>query len=177
MLIQTPRLDIHPLTRPQLELYLAEQNLFEQTQGLQISDRVLNEDIKGLIRQFYLPSLQHVKSELYLYYTVWIAIDRALQQIVAEFGFKGAPARQSLEIGYDTFPPFQQQGYICEAIRGVATWLHNVREVHQLTAETHYANIPSIRVLEKCRFAYSHSENNMLYWKLKVKPAVVNRQL
>lgn len=166
MNIHTARLDIRPLSRQELELYLAENNLFEQSLGLPAGMRRLNEDIQGLIRTFYLPAQLSVKADVQLYYTVWIAVDRCLQQIVAEFGFKGAPVRKSLEIGYDTFPAFRQKGYISEAIRGVTCWLQGVKEVELLTAETHHTNTASIKVLEKCRFTFTHSDRSMLYWKL-----------
>ncbi len=168
MHIQTARLNIRPLTRQELELYFAGNNLFEQAQGLTACNRELNEDIKHLIRHFYLPALLSVKTSQYVYYTVWIVVDRATRQIVAEFGFKGAPVRHSVEIGYDTFPAFRQKGYISEAISGVIEWLKGVAEVAQLTAETHHANTASIKVLARCRFSYSHSDKTMLYWKIAV---------
>lgn len=168
MLIQTARLDIRPLNRTELELYLAGDNLFERAQGLPDGRRELNDDIKNLIKQFYMPALLSVKNEQQVYYTVWIAVDRSLQQIVAEFGFKGSPVNKTIEIGYDTFPQFRRQGYISEAVSGVICWLKGVEAVEQLTAETHAANTASIKTLEKCRFQFSHSDKTMLYWRISV---------
>jgi RimJ/RimL family protein N-acetyltransferase len=165
MYIQTARLDIRPLNRQELELYLAEDNLFEQAQQLCTGNRQLNEELKNLIKQYYLPALLTVKPEHHPYYTVWIAIDRRLQQVVAEFGFKGAPVNRTVEIGYDTFPAFRRQGYITEVVRGAIQWLRISEEVDILTAETLHSNIASVKVLEKCGFAYSHREKTLLYWK------------
>ena len=169
MRIQTARLDIRPLSKQELELYMAEKDLFEKAHQLHGFGRQLNDELKNLVRHFYLPALLHINADKHLYYTVWIVVDRRLRQVVAEFGFKGAPVNKTIEIGYDTFPAFRGQGYITEAVRGILFWLRISEEVDVLTAETIHSNIASIKVLEKCRFTYSHREKTMLYWKKNVR--------
>jgi len=56
------------------------------------------------------------------------------------------------EIGYAILPPFQNQGFLSEAIQPVLAFGFNSLEIHSVEANLHPGNAPSEKILQKNGF-------------------------
>lgn len=75
--------------------------------------------------------------------------------LVGNGGFTGAPSYDgTVEVGYSIVETHQRQGYAPEAVRGLTAWAFAHASVKRLIAHTLPDLRASIRVLEKCGFAF-----------------------
>src|SRR5207244_1661565 len=129
-------LDIIPLTYRQLGVYLQGNNALERQFGMAETGRVVSPEVRDTVESFTLPGLRSVGGDNYLFFTFWLVIDRSINTIVAELGFKGTPDRHGeIEIGYGTMPGFEGRGYMTEAVAGMITWGRERDDVQTLLAE------------------------------------------
>ena len=82
----------------------------------------------------------------------YIALKTKPSQLIGNCGFKGAPVRGAVEIGYSIAPEFQRRGYASEAAGGLLRFAFDDPEVQRVLAETFPDLMPSIGVLRKCGF-------------------------
>ncbi len=168
-MIETSRLSILPLNYPELKKYLLADNQLEILFGLTQTNRVISKDVKEMVETFTLPNMKNLQSGNYLFYTFWLVIDRSMNTIVAELGFKGIPNRDGeIEIGYGTMPGFERRGYMTEAVSGMLEWARGRSDVFVMLAETNDDNLASIRIVQKNGFVFSERRGKMLWWKKAV---------
>ena len=112
--------------------------------------------INSLENAYYLNYL----SELGMYFWAiaddapWCAyffIDKQKQLVVGNGGFKGAPQKSVLEIGYEVNYKFYRNGYATEAVAGLLKVAAS-KKIKAVIAETNFDNIASERVLKKNGF-------------------------
>ncbi len=164
-MIETPRLTLVPLTLDQLGLHIADNYKLEQTLELQKGHRVVGEPLLSIITHFTVPRLKD-SSLNPLYHTIWIAIDRQKQLIVADAKFKGEPDETgTVEIGYGTYPAFQRQGYMTEIVAGLIQWASQQPYVGRIVADTDVENVASQKVLEKNGFHLFNRIEDLLWWE------------
>lgn len=164
-MIETVRLTLLPLTLDQLRLHVADNYRLEASLGLQKGHREVVEPLLSIITHFTVPRLKDPARNP-LYHTIWIAIDRQQQQIVADAKFKGEPDETgTVEIGYGTYPAFQRQGYMSEIVRGLVRWVGQQPGVRRVVADTNVENVASQRVLENCGFRLFDRVEEMLWWE------------
>lgn len=167
-MIETPRLTLLPLTLEQLSLHVADRYRLEQSLGLQRGHRQVEEPLLSIITHFTVPRLKNPANDP-LYHTVWIAVDRARQQIVADAKFKGEPDETgTVEIGYGTYPAFQRQGYMTEMVGGLVRWAGGQSGVRRVVADTDADNVASQKVLEKNGFRLFDRIEELLWWEFVV---------
>ena len=86
----------------------------------------------------------------------WYALaggaEAAAPVLVASGGFKGPPRNGVAEIGYSVLPQFQGRGYATEMVAGLVQWALRQPGVTRIVAETEWANLASVRVLQKAGF-------------------------
>ena len=85
-------------------------------------------------------------------------------------GFKGKPsADRTVEIGYSIMENQQCKGYATEAVTALLGWAFSAPEVCRVIAHTLPDLTPSIRVLEKCDFAFvgQGSEEGVIKYELR----------
>ncbi len=165
MMITTPRLAIFPLSYHQLLYYIKENNQLEDYLGLEHSGRVISEEMKDMLAHFTLPKMKFATHENYLFYTIWIVINKIANTIVAEIGFKGEPDENGkVEIGYGTMPDERGKGYMTETVEVIVNWCKQRADIKVVAAETVKGNLASNRVLEKNGFILYNATDNMLYW-------------
>jgi len=168
--VETRRLLIAALDKYQLDLYLAHDNRLENELGLKTGDRVLSQDLREMLEQITVPMMQDATEQNYFFHTLWVVIDKAENRLVGELGFKGVPgAGGEVEIGYGTFPLFQGQGFMTEAVGGLLGWARQFPGLTTVTAETERKNQPSISVLRKNGFELVGKRNAMLVWKCRLE--------
>lgn len=172
-MIQTPRLTIRPLTLEQLQLHVADSTGLEASLGLQPGHREVTEPLLSVITHFTVPRLKDPALDP-LYHTIWIAVDRDRQQIVADAKFKGEPDETgTIEIGYGTYPAFQGQGYMTEMVRGLLGWAFAQPGVLRVMADTDADNLASQRVLQKVGFRFMEKTDDLLWWEYPVTQELV----
>lgn len=70
-------------------------------------------------------------------------------------GFTGVPSEDGVvEVGYSIVEAHQRSGYAPEAVRGLVAWAQSRAKLTRVIAHTLPELKPSIRVLEKCGFAF-----------------------
>ncbi len=75
--------------------------------------------------------------------------------LIGNGGFTGPPSEEgTVEVGYSIVETHQRQGYATEAVSGLAPWAFAHPGVKRVIAHTLPELRPSIRVLEKCGFAF-----------------------
>ena len=105
-LLRSERLAYHPLSLDELVTYMKAEDRLERRLGLDSSRRQISAEVRDMVDFYSLPKMKLASREAQLFLTFWIVIDTALNQIVAELGFKGTPDQNSeIEIGYGTLPP------------------------------------------------------------------------
>lgn len=165
-MIETPRLTIVPLTLPQLRLHMADNHRLETTMGLRKGYRRVEEPLLSIIQYFTIPRLEDPRTDP-LYHTIWIAIDRQKQVIVADAKFKGEPDETgTIEIGYGTYPAYQRLNYMTEMVGGLVRWAAEQPGVRRVIADTDVENVASQKVLEKNGFSLFNRIEHLLWWEL-----------
>lgn len=89
MKLETPRLQIIPLSYLQMEKYIIPDAL-EKELGLLQNNRIMTEHIKTKITNNVLPKIK-TESLSNLFYTFWAIILKSENAIAAEICFKGEP--------------------------------------------------------------------------------------
>lgn len=82
----------------------------------------------------------------------YITLKTKPSQLIGNCGFKGAPVRGAVEIGYSIAPEHQRRGYASEAVGGLLCFAFADPAVQRVLAETFPDLTPSIGVLRKCGF-------------------------
>ena len=169
-MIETERLQIIPLTRVQLEVYLQADNKLERLLRLAEKNRTVSPDVQDMVKKFTIPKMKLATEDNYLFYTFWIVIEKDTKNIVAELGFKGEPNHLGqIEIGYGTMPSQRKNGYMTEALGAMVGWAKGQPSVLALLAETDEKNLASIRVVQKNAFELVEKKGEMLAWKIDTK--------
>ena len=165
-MVETSRLHIIPLNYGELRKYLEANNHLEMLMGLTSTNRLISPGIKEMVETFTLPHVKRSHGKDYLFYTFWLVIDRSMNTIVAELGFKGTPGKDGdIEIGYGTMPGFEKRGYMTEAVSGMLDWAASRPDVRIMLAETDDDNLASIRIVQKNDFTFWERRGKMLWWK------------
>lgn len=168
-MIETNRLTLLPLSLDQLRLHLADSTQLEASLGLLAGHRTVTEPLLSIITHFTVPRLKDPANNP-LYHTIWIAIDRATRQIVADAKFKGEPDEDAtVEIGYGTYPAFQGRGYMTEMVGGLLQWAAQQPHIEHVAADTEPGNLASQRVLEKNGFVQVSQVDDMFWWVFSFK--------
>nr|ARK09115.1 GCN5 family acetyltransferase [Fibrella sp. ES10-3-2-2] len=164
-MLETPRLTLIPMTLDQVHLHIAGGTLLEEAMGVLPGHREVTEPLLSIIRAFTIPFLQDPSRE-FLYDTIWVALDRNLNQFVADMKFKGAPDdEQTVEIGYGTYPAFQRRGYMTEIVGSMTAWALAQPGVDRVTAETTLTNAASQAVLLANNFAPFEQDDYVRWWE------------
>ena len=130
---------------------------------------MLSQDLREMIDQITVPAMREATEKDYYFYTIWIVIDKTLNRLVAELGFKGLPdERSEIEIGYGTFPLSRGQGYMTEAV----CWHDFMGEKfsrHQIRySRNRRRQLPSIRCLKKQDSYMTNKHDTRIVWKYQL---------
>ncbi len=169
MIINTKRLLIMPLTHSQLKKRIGAQNEFaKETNLLFVSEKMSNEEIEA-VKKTFLPALGDNSKE-YLFYTMWLIIEKKERIVVGGICFHGGPDEKGVvEIGYGTEPYYQQRGFMKETILAILEWLKTREDVKLVMAETELYNLSSVGLLKSCGFTFSGNKNGNAIYKISLK--------
>lgn len=149
--LTTKRLRIIPLDAENYRLYIESHNAMEEKLGIKITNKILDEHIKGAF-QYRLKKVLENK-EQYLWETLWLVIGKEENCEIASLMIKGYPSEKGeVIIGYGTEDSYQNKGYMTEAVEGLIKWIFTHPKALSVVADTDKTNIASHRVLEKNGF-------------------------
>ena len=166
-MVETNRLIIIPLDQRQLRLYIHGNRRLEKELRLSRTVRIVSVEVRDRTEYITLPEMKKASGDNYLFYTFWIIVEKSSGNVVAELGFKGAPANNGgVEIGYGTFFGYRRKGIMTEAIGGMVKWARSRPDIQYILAETDESNLASIKILEKNNFQNFDKKGNMIWWKI-----------
>jgi [ribosomal protein S5]-alanine N-acetyltransferase len=167
-MIETPRLQIKPLSAAQLKKYACSPDDLAREMNIVPSEMPMGEAVREAILNDLLPNVADPEKDP-LFNTFWIIVEKNRKAVVGGFCFHGEPDENGeVEIGYGIDEPFQNRGYMSETIAGFICWLSGNPKVRVVTAETDADNLPSVRVLERNGFNLYQQVENDLIMKLKL---------
>lgn len=166
-ILETDRLRIMPLSHNQLINYLQADGSLEVELGVEPLKREISLELIEAFEKIILPTVGNPSCN-YLFSTLWTLIDKEKMIMVGDICFKGdANPDGEVEIGYGTYPPFQKQGYMTEAVEALCQWAFTQTKVSGILADTHSTNIASQKILLKNGFKPFSESENKIYWRLQ----------
>lgn len=145
--IKTARLNLVPCP-----LEVAEASLFNPSRVAEILGASVPEDWQKTEVQDFLPMYAQmlVDDASNLGWGVWLMIQAQENILIGDLGFGGKPDESgSLEMGYEVFAAYRNQGYGFEAVQAVVNWAFSHPELKKLIAHSPVNNLASMRILEK----------------------------
>ena len=134
-LVETERLRLYPLSDREMEELIEQESIEELKQAYgEMLDACL------------------VAPRDRVYSAIWKLERKEDGVAVGDLCFKGLGADGTVEIGYGTYEPYQNRGYMTEAVRAMTAWALSQGSVKRVEAETESDNAASQRVLEKSGF-------------------------
>jgi len=166
MQIETQRLLIKPLSKQELSNYVLSDFSLEDSLKLVHQARIVNDRVKNAIELKILPKLTgQIPHDWFV--TFWTVIHKEQQVMVADVCFKGPPnANGEIEIGYGTYPDFERNGLMTEAVGRIIEWAFQQVNVTSILAETDPENSASHRVLEKNGVLVQGQKSDNISWRL-----------
>jgi RimJ/RimL family protein N-acetyltransferase len=167
-MIETERLLIKPLTYSQLVKYTFCDNSLEKELNLNETTRIISAELKEALEQTILPSVAD-ETKNYLYSTLWTAISKTENRMVADLCIIGEPNDNGeIEIGYGTYEGFQGKGFMTELVAGIIKWSKTQPNVKSVIASTNKDNIASFKVLQNNNFLQIGETDILFNWKLEL---------
>jgi hypothetical protein len=175
-ILETDRLRIIPLTHNQLINYLQVDGSLEDELGVEHLKRSITPELIDAFEKIILPAVGN-PSRNYLFHTLWTIVDKDKKAMVGDLCFKGNPTNSGeVEIGYGTYPQFQQQGYMTEAVGLLCQWAFEQGGITSVIAETNNGNVASQKILIKNGFKSFSEPDKTTWWRLqKVESIAVER--
>ncbi len=166
-MIGTQRLLLRPLSYDELIKHIKYPDELAEDMCLKPSKSLVDKDVQEAILNDLLPNLSDPKKD-YLFYTMWIIIEKNKKAIIGGICFHGEPDKNGeVEIGYGTDDEYRNNGYMTETISGLIQWAKANKRICTIKAEIDKTNASSIRVLEKNNFEISERNNDSVIMKLK----------
>ena len=163
--IETERLVLFPMTADGLALYNSDPTRFDEEYGATGSAAALYGFPDGFFQT--LESMIAADPENYLFFTVFLVVLKASDQIVGGIDFKGVPYNGATEVGYGLSPGCEGRGYMTESL-GAFLRLGESLGLKTILAETDASNGKSQNVLKRCGFRLLKQEET-LWWEKKLE--------
>lgn len=117
---------------------------------------------KSVLSQVIMSAVEHkieqmhmVQPEIYPWLNYWLITEKKSGCGIGLIGNKHLPdAEGYTEIGYAIAGGYRRRGYMTEALLGFLDWLYEYPFCRGAKLLIRIANVPSIRVAEKCGFSY-----------------------
>lgn len=135
----------------ELELYHASPAKLANSIGFFDTETEQDDELKQIIADQFLPILRAGDSE-YLFFTLWLIILKATNEVVASLCFHSAPQNGEVEVGYGTYAGYENNGYMTEALQALIQWAKQRDDICRVTAEVIHGNNSSTQVLIKNGF-------------------------
>jgi len=162
-MLETPRLQLIPLTLAQLELALNDLLALSREMGVSLPADLLDKNVVRALGM-KIQKMRTAAIDRHLWYTYWLIVIPVERAGAGFIGFKGYPDEDGkTEIGYGIHPAYQNKGYMTEAIRALVDWAFSHPFCRGITATT-VINPASKRVLEKLGAQLLERRKNETDW-------------
>lgn len=164
MIIQTERLELMPLTSPQLRLWIENMAALE----MELDCSYQAEPMEGIFLDIVKGQLEITDKdpENYVWHSFWFLVRKSDRAVVGAADFKDVPnANGEVEIGYGLGKAFERNGYMTEAVKAMCKWALQQTNVSHVIAETDIGGQASQRILQNCGFT-EQSRGETIWWKL-----------
>ena len=163
MEINTPRLQLIPLTMEQLARLIEDTDRLEEELNLPISHEMLADPVPRAVG-IKLGKMRETNPDEHHWLTYWLIVIKEEQIGAGLAGYKSLPNDKGhVEIGYGIDPAFQSNGYMTEAVRALIDWAFEQPGCKAVTATT-VTNPASNRVLEKVGMRIALDECGAADW-------------
>lgn len=155
MKLQSSRIDITPLSLDELKEYVKSRANFEKMKGYTISGESLPEayceEITEMVSR--MPSNWLVNSNDYLFYTLWIMLERSANRIIGLFTFNGKPnSNGEVEVFFSIEKSFRKKGYATEVMTEILSWGSKSKLFKYVLIEADFRNKAAMASLKKLGF-------------------------
>ena len=147
----TSRLRLVAATADLVQLEIEQRAQFFEQLGVELAEDWPSDNLASVLPLF-LADLDRDPTLIGWMAWYWILEDPDGRELVGGGGFKGAPVRGLVEIGYETRPAFQRRGFATEAVDRLAQWALSHPTVDAVIAEASAHNEASIGVLRNAGF-------------------------
>jgi len=164
--IFTPRLQLIPLNRNQLELVAQNVEAFETSLNIIMMRSWMTERVHRAIHM-KLDKMQKADATQHDWLTYWLIVIKDEHIGAGMLGFKGFPDEKgSTEIGYGIDLAYQGKGYMSEAVQALIDWAFTHPFCSVITA-TEVENPASARLLEKLGAQLVSSSGHSTSWEIR----------
>lgn len=163
MKLETERLELLPLTPPQLRMWLEDLPALERM----LCCTYRAEPIDGIFRNIISEqaAIAEQEPEQYLWHSFWFLIRKSDRVVVGSADFKAPPDKHGeVEIGYGLGSAYEHFGYMTEAVSAMRDWALRIPGVTAVIAETERDSHASQRILRRCGFTLVKS-GDTLWWR------------
>ena len=150
--INCERLMLRPLSLKEMEqIQNGSQDFLEKS----VLTKVIMSAVEHKIEQMHM-----VQADVHPWLTYWLITEKESGIGIGLIGSKYLPDLEGyVEIGYGIAREYRGRGYMTEALEGFLDWLYEYPFCTGAKLQIRSANLPSIRVAEKCGFQYEGVED------------------
>ncbi len=161
MKLQSARLDIVPLGLEELRTFIKSRQLFEKQNGFNLTKQELQEAYAEELTETIQSKPKVWETSSYIFYTLWVIIERKTKTIVGQFTFNGEPtANGEVEVFFSIDPKHRRNGYGCEAMESILEWAKESMPFKIVLIEADLNNNAAMSSLRKLRFCRVQNEND-----------------
>ncbi len=164
-MLQTNRLELHPLTPDQLDLWINNLPQLEQ----ELTCQYQAEPMEGFFLDIVKEQARITQSdpENYCFHSFWFLIRNTDRVVIGSADFKDVPDKEgTVEIGYGLGKNFEHQGYMTETVQAMCQWAFKFETISRIIAETEKDGFASQQLLKRCNFV-KYLDNETTWWELK----------
>jgi RimJ/RimL family protein N-acetyltransferase len=158
------RLELQPFSSPQLNLFV--NNPKQLTRELALMQEL--EPLSSHMKKVYHLKETRIEEEPFslIYNTYFAIILKEPRIMIGSLGLNGKPDDEGIiEVGYWIEEPYQNRGFMKEALEAFLHWILQFNEVSGVNACTSDINISSQKVLTACGFDRIYKDKDLLIWR------------
>ncbi len=151
-IVECERLQLQALSLEEMEQIACGRQQF-------LKESVLSEVIKTAIVK-KIDRMRAAPGEAQLWLTYWLIQEKNNGQGIGVIGSKYLPDKEGyVELGYAVARECRGNGYMTEALEGFLDWLYEFPFCKGARLSIRSANLPSVKVAEKCGFQYKKMQD------------------
>jgi ribosomal-protein-alanine N-acetyltransferase len=163
MKIETDRLDIVPLCLNELRAIVESKVDFQKISTCKISGIELPatycEELAEMMDAN--PDVWNPNKIEYLFFTLWVIVERKTRVFVGQFTFNGIPTHEGeVEVFFSIEPSFRRKGYATEVMKGIFKWVEQANPFKIMLIEADFENKAAMASLKKLGFKPVPTDND-----------------
>jgi len=155
MKLESKRIEIIPLTLPEMRIFIKSRSDYEKHANLTVTGvevpEFYREEIKEMIQLE--PESWTSKNKEYLFHTIWLIILKESKTIVGQFVFNGRPNEHGeVEIFFMVEEPYRRKGLSTEAMLEILKWGCKTKLFRKVFIDADFQNRAAMASLHKLGF-------------------------